>query len=111
METNRFQTDISRKHAARRLLPSPREGSSTKEQPVQGTTSIDQRVIQYRARFAMIEVLVELLAAGSRAVARWLEAIAENQRRAQACHHLHGLSDHYLKDIGIERRHIDRMFR
>ena len=78
---------------------------------MQATGSIDRRVISYRARFTLIEVLIELLVAGWRILSGWVEAIAENRRSAQACRNLHDLSDHYLKDIGIRRSDISRMFR
>lgn len=73
--------------------------------------SIDRRVIQNRARVAQVEALIGFVTAGWRVLSRRLEAIAEDRRRALACRDLHGLSDHYLKDIGIERSQIDRMFR
>lgn len=75
------------------------------------TSSIDQRLIQYHARFALVEVLIGILATGSRVLSGWFERAAEAQRAAQARRELRGLDDRYLRDIGLERNDIDRLFR
>lgn len=69
------------------------------------------RRIQSPAGHALVVVLVELLAAGHRAIARGLAAAAAAQRKAQARSELMALSDRSLRDIGLERGQIDRMLR
>lgn len=75
----------------------------------------ESSLIGYRTRrhagYALIEALAQFVAAGGRAIARGIEAFAASQRQARARSELSALSDHYLKDIGIERREIDRLFR
>jgi uncharacterized protein YjiS (DUF1127 family) len=61
--------------------------------------------------YALAETLVERIAAGWRALARWFDAAEQVRRRAQARRDLHRLSDHSLKDIGLERGQIDSLFR
>lgn len=60
--------------------------------------------------YAMAEILSELVVAGWLALARWIDAAAQAQRRAQARRELHRLSDHALRDIGLDRGQIDRLF-
>jgi len=59
---------------------------------------------------ALVVVLAGLVATGLRAARRVINALAAAQRRAQARRYLHSLNDHFLKDIGIERDQIDRLF-
>ena len=77
---------------------------------MQAASSIDQRLIRYHARFALVEVLIGIIAAGWVAVAGWGAAIAEHQRRAAARRELRRLSDHCLRDIGLDRNQIERLF-
>lgn len=74
-------------------------------------SSIAQRRIQNTAGYALVVVLVEFIVAGYRVIARQLAAFATARRQAQARRELHRLSDHYLRDIGIDRNQIDRLFR
>jgi uncharacterized protein YjiS (DUF1127 family) len=60
--------------------------------------------------YAIAEILAELIAAGWRALLRWSDKAAQASRRARARRELHRLSDHYLRDIGLERGDIDRLF-
>ena len=75
-----------------------------------GDTTINRR-IQYHPGYALIEALVELMVNGWRTLSRLTAAIAESHRRAQARSELRRLSDHVLRDIGLERDQIDRLFR
>lgn len=77
---------------------------------MEASNSIAGRRMRNHAGYALVEGLAELAAAGGRALARMAAAIAERQRRAQARRELHGLSDHFLRDIGLERQQIDRLF-
>ena len=78
---------------------------------MEASSSIALRRMQNHAGFALIEALIELAAAGWQALARQAEAIAERQRQARARRELSSLSDHFLRDIGLERNQIDRLFR
>ena len=75
-----------------------------------GDTTINRRM-QYHAGYALVEVLVEWVAAGWQALSR---AMAQRRRRKAAqrrrgCE-LRRLSDRMLRDIGLERDQIDRLF-
>ena len=61
--------------------------------------------------YAFTEILAETLAAGWLALSRAAAAFAESQRRTRARRELQRLSDHTLKDIGLERCDIDGLFR
>jgi uncharacterized protein YjiS (DUF1127 family) len=61
--------------------------------------------------YAFTEILAETIAAGWLGLSRAIAAFAESRRRAQARRELHHLSDHTLKDIGLERCDIDGLFR
>jgi uncharacterized protein YjiS (DUF1127 family) len=74
-------------------------------------SSIAVRRVQNRAGYSLVIVLVEIVAAGYRAVARGLAALAAAQRQAQARSELLSMSDRSLKDIGLSRSQIERMFR
>jgi uncharacterized protein YjiS (DUF1127 family) len=74
-----------------------------------GDTTINRR-IQYRAGYALVEVLVELMVTGWQALSRWMANAAAARQRRQARLELHQLSDRSLKDIGLERDQIDRLF-
>jgi len=75
-----------------------------------GDTTINRRM-QYHAGYALVEVLLESIVAAWRGLSRGFAAVAESQRRAQARYELERLSDRALKDIGLERDQIDRLFR
>jgi uncharacterized protein YjiS (DUF1127 family) len=70
-----------------------------------------QQPIPRRAGYALVEVLVELLVTGWQTAAGWMIAYAAARRRRQARLELQHLSDRFLKDIGLERSQIDRLFR
>ncbi len=75
------------------------------------SSSIDQRLTRYHARFALVEALIGIIAAGWQAVAGWGAALAASRRRALSRRELHRLSEHSLRDIGLDRSDIDRLFR
>ena len=75
------------------------------------SSTIRRRALGH-AGYAFTEVLAETHRGRlARPVARRSRAFAESQRRAQARRELHHLSDHTLKDIGLERCDIDGLFR
>ncbi len=78
---------------------------------MEASSSIAHRWMQSHAGYALIEALIELAAAGWQVLARQSAAIAERQQRAQARRELRNLSDHCLRDIGLERSQIDQLFR
>jgi uncharacterized protein YjiS (DUF1127 family) len=78
---------------------------------MEGSSTIIGRQIQNHAGYALVEVLAALLAAAWNGIAAGIEAFAKSQRQARARSELNNLSDHFLKDIGIDRNEIDRLFR
>ena len=78
---------------------------------MEGTSLIHARRMENHAGFAFIVVVAELLAAGWNFLAGKLEAFAAAQRNARIRQELSQLSDHYLRDIGLERRQINQIFR
>ena len=78
---------------------------------MQATSNMDAQRIQASAGFALIEVLTELAVSACRFLARQAAAIVKARRQAQARAELQNLSDHFLRDIGLERRQIDNLFR
>ncbi len=78
---------------------------------MEDTTTINLRRVQYLEAFALIERITAMANAVWTALPRLLAAIAKRQERARARLELHRLSDHTLRDIGLERGQIDRLFR
>ncbi len=74
-----------------------------------GDTTINRRM-QYHAGHVLVEMLIERIAAGWQALSRWMANAAAARRRRQARLELHHLSDRMLRDIGLERDQIDRLF-
>jgi len=74
-----------------------------------GDTTINRRM-QYHASYALVEVLVEWVAAGWQALSRAMASAAAARQRRQARLELRRLSDRMLRDIGLERDQIDRLF-
>ena len=60
--------------------------------------------------YALAEILAELIVAGWRTLARWTSEAEQARQRAKARRELRRLSDHSLRDIGLERGQIDRLF-
>jgi uncharacterized protein YjiS (DUF1127 family) len=75
------------------------------------SSTIIERRMQGHAGYAFIEGIAELVAAGWRAASGRIAAFAESRRQAQARRELHDLSDRQLRDIGLERQQIGRLFR
>ena len=78
---------------------------------MQASNAVIARRVQAKAGYALKVVLFELMAAASRAAARAIAGLAAAQRQARLRSELHGLNDHFLKDIGLRRDQIDGMFR
>lgn len=60
--------------------------------------------------YPRVEFLMDLAVAGGRAVAALCQRIVAAQRRSQVRRELYRLSDHSLRDIGLDRAQIDRLF-
>ena len=78
---------------------------------MEASTLIQARRMQAQANYALVEVLVGLVAQAWLAFSARLVAIAAERRQARARRELRGLSDHFLRDIGISRHEIDSLFR
>jgi uncharacterized protein YjiS (DUF1127 family) len=78
---------------------------------MEGISSTCARRMQHHAGYAFIEIVAELVMTGCRALAGRFAAFAEARRRAQARHELQRLSDHALRDIGLDRGDIESLFR
>lgn len=75
------------------------------------TTTLNLRRMQFLSAFVLLEAIIGRGVAAWRLIERPFAAFAERQRQARARNELHRLSDHTLKDIGLERGQIDRLFR
>jgi uncharacterized protein YjiS (DUF1127 family) len=73
-------------------------------------SSIAARRIQTPAAAALVIVLAELFVAAYRVAARVAAAVAASQRRARARSELLALSDRSLRDIGLSRSDVHRLF-
>jgi uncharacterized protein YjiS (DUF1127 family) len=78
---------------------------------MESSTIMRARRLQAQANYALIEVLIGLAVTAWQAASLKLSALAAERRQARARRELRGLSDHFLKDIGITRHEIDSLFR
>ena len=78
---------------------------------MEASSIMQARRLQAQANYALIEILVGLIASAWLALSARLAAFAAEQRQARARRELRSLSDHFLKDIGISRHEIDSLFR
>jgi uncharacterized protein YjiS (DUF1127 family) len=78
---------------------------------MEANSIIQARRMQAQASYALIEVLIGMAAGAWRGVSNRLAAFSAAQRQARARRELRNLSDHFLKDIGVERNEIDSLFR
>lgn len=77
---------------------------------MEGSSSIQMRM-QGRAGYALIDILLGLASSALQSAGKAFDAAVTAQRRARTRRELEQLSDHFLRDIGIDRGDIDRMFR
>jgi uncharacterized protein YjiS (DUF1127 family) len=73
-------------------------------------TTITRR-FPYHPGYALVEELVEWTVSGWRKLSRGAARYAAARRLRQARRELHRLSDHTLRDIGLNRCDIDGLFR
>jgi uncharacterized protein YjiS (DUF1127 family) len=76
---------------------------------MQASSVVYQRGMRRYAGRALIGILIATAVAGWRALSRVVAAIARMRRRKRLHRELHYLSDHVLRDIGLDRRQIDRL--
>ena len=75
------------------------------------TSGIHFRRMQFHASHAFFEVFAGLAAASWQTLSRWGAAYLRRRREARLREEFRGMSDHFLKDIGLTRGQIDQMFR
>jgi uncharacterized protein YjiS (DUF1127 family) len=63
-----------------------------------------------RKRYALVEILIGLGLAGLRVASQAAGALERMRRQALARRELRSLSDRSLRDIGLDRLQIDRLF-
>ena len=78
---------------------------------MEAVSSNAARRVQSPASHALVVVLVELVATACKSIASGLASLSAARRHAQLRRELQGMSDHFLKDVGLRRDQIDRMFR
>ena len=78
---------------------------------MEGSSTICGRPIHHHAGYALIEFIGGLCAAPVSGIAAGMRAFAKSQQQARARRELSSLSDHFLRDIGVDRHDIDRLFR
>jgi uncharacterized protein YjiS (DUF1127 family) len=77
----------------------------------EGTGTLNPHRYRGHAGFSLFEVIGTLIAAAAGKLWAWVSARMEAARMAAVRRELHRMSDHYLRDIGLSRTDIDRMFR
>lgn len=63
------------------------------------------------AGYAVIEALAALVADAAQEVWRWISKVIRARRMAAIRREMLGMSDHFLRDIGLNRSQVDRLFR
>ena len=63
-----------------------------------------------KQRYALVEILIGLGVTGWQALLRLAGVFERMRRQAQARRELRDLSDRSLRDIGLDRAQIDRLF-
>ena len=76
-----------------------------------GIISIHGSGRQAHRGYALVEALVGLALTGIAAIGRAATKVMRAQQMAKVRREMHGLSDHYLRDIGLSRNDIDGIFR
>ena len=63
------------------------------------------------AGYAVIEALAAMAVDAALAVRRWASGALRARRTAAIRREMLGMSDHFLRDIGLNRSQVDRLFR
>jgi uncharacterized protein YjiS (DUF1127 family) len=66
---------------------------------------------QRPAAYALVEILVEVGVSAATAARRGVAEYVRAVQMARVRREMQGLSDHYLRDIGLTRNDIERTFR
>jgi len=77
---------------------------------MEASQAIIERRMRQHAGFTLVEILIELSVSAFRAVLARIDAAALVRRRQMLRGEFHGMSDHLLRDIGVERSQIDALF-
>jgi len=75
------------------------------------TSGIHVRRTQFLAGHVFFEALAGPAAAGWQVLSRLGAAFLKKRREDRLREELRGMSDHFLKDIGLTRSQIEQMFR
>lgn len=78
---------------------------------MQGTGSLHTVRLPSGGGYALLEALIGFAVAGARRVGAGLDRALEAHRIARARRDLQALSDHHLRDIGLTRDDVERLFR
>ena len=77
---------------------------------MEGSSVTYQSRVRRPAGYALVEILIGCAVAGRRVLSRVVAASGRIRRREQMRRELHRLNDQVLRDIGLDRRQIDRLF-
>ena len=78
---------------------------------MQGTGSLHATRLPSGGGYALLEILIGLAVSAARRLGTALESAMEAQRLSRARRDLRALSDHHLRDIGLTRDEVERLFR
>ena len=78
---------------------------------MEGITSITGPRREFHAGYAFIEFMAQLAIAAVARPLRWMKAAIDAERATRLRGELHALSDHTLRDIGLQRGQINELFR
>lgn len=78
---------------------------------MEGTGTLKLNPARQHAGFSLFEVIGALALAAAQSLFAWAVERMEVARMAAVRRELHRMSDHYLRDIGLTRTDIDRLFR
>ncbi len=78
---------------------------------MQGTGSMHTARLPSGGGYALLEILIGLAVSAARKFSAVLEAALEARRLSRARRDLRSLSDHHLRDIGLTRDDVERLFR
>lgn len=78
---------------------------------MQGTGSLHATRLPSGGGYALLEIVIGLAVKGASRLGGILERAMESHRIARARRDLQALSDHHLRDIGLTREDVERLFR
>lgn len=78
---------------------------------MQGTGSLHPARLPSGKGYALLEIAIGLAVSAARWVDEVVAGAMEAHRLARARRDLRALSDHHLRDIGLTREEVERLFR